>query len=56
MAVGGLGPEGSGYDHMEKLNVCKENIRIATGHAVRKLHDNVSQLYGTGGHAGDLHE
>ncbi|KAK9509566.1 hypothetical protein O3M35_006854 [Rhynocoris fuscipes] len=46
VAVGGLGPEGVGYNSVERLDECKENIRIATAHAARALQDDgITQIY-----------
>ncbi|CAH1399932.1 unnamed protein product [Nezara viridula] len=39
VAVAGVGPEGAGYDPLERLDVCKENIRIAAGVGAKKLQD-----------------
>uniref|UniRef100_A0A224XEU8 Cytosol aminopeptidase n=1 Tax=Panstrongylus lignarius TaxID=156445 RepID=A0A224XEU8_9HEMI len=39
VAVAGLGPEGLGWNNQERLDECKENIRIATAHATKALQD-----------------
>ncbi|XP_073999859.1 cytosol aminopeptidase-like [Rhodnius prolixus] len=39
VAVAGLGPEGLGWNEIEVLDECKENIRIATAHGTRALQD-----------------
>lgn len=44
VAVAGLGPEGLGWNEIEVLDECKENIRIATAHGTRALQDEVRLL------------
>ncbi|KAL1122646.1 hypothetical protein AAG570_002973 [Ranatra chinensis] len=40
IAVAGLGPEGEGMDTLEGLDVCKENIRVASAVAASKLQNS----------------
>lgn len=41
VAVAGLGKEGVGYNMLENLDVCRENIRAAAGAGAVALQDQV---------------
>ena len=43
VAIGGLGPEGAGYNEDETLNECKENIRVAAAVASQALQKMVDK-------------
>lgn len=46
VALAGLGEEGAGYNSMEILDECKENIRWASGTGARALQDaGITQIY-----------
>jgi aminopeptidase len=41
LAIVGVGVEGLGFNKVEQLEECKENIRIASGIGARMLQDKV---------------
>ena len=45
IAVTGVGQEGVGYDSLERMDMCKENIRIAAGVGAKKLYEQVDLPY-----------
>ena len=44
IAVTNLGPEGLGYNEVERLDECKEAIRTAAAVGARALQDEVNRL------------